>query len=392
MARSFWNGGYIPKHVARGRRMPATAKAVFYGAAASATALGGMAVIAAPAGAATGPMNVEFLVSGSGSSGAVYSGDPVLTVGSPSSSAYAEMDLVGVAGTAAPASEPSFESDFYYSGSPHWVIELNNGQSLIGYPSNSQLNGTDMAWSVGNGGPYTDYQTAYTNAGASSTTVKDAFIIADGGQPAGTMDLLTDVTYGTESGAAEDPALCYNGCAWQKLGLPAGYDMDVKGRVAKSGTPIIAWHLGSGDPAGDFTVVPASGGTGTYQIEYTPYTSLGHAEAVTSGSSLTGAEAAYDQTTGDPLYCVSAVSSQSGTQAQLRGCAKTTNEWQDFAAVPKSGGGGHAMLEPTYGTPGVAAGKSPLALNDKGYGKNGSPIISYAATGTWNEEFYPAAG
>jgi hypothetical protein len=117
-----------------------------------------------------------------------------LKPGSQTSSTYAEMD-VDSPPSAVPMSEPTFTTNYYNAGSPRWVIELNNGKSLVGYPAKSGLNGTDMAWGVGNGAPYTGYQTAYTNAGASSTTVKDAFIVADGGQTAGTMDTLTDITY-----------------------------------------------------------------------------------------------------------------------------------------------------------------------------------------------------
>jgi hypothetical protein len=96
---------------------------------------------------------------------------------------------------AVPTSEPTFTTNYYNAGSPRWVIELNNGKSLVGYPAKSGLNGTAMAWGAGNGAPYTNYQTAYTNAGASSTTVKDAFIIADGDQTEATTDTLTSITY-----------------------------------------------------------------------------------------------------------------------------------------------------------------------------------------------------
>ena len=68
----------------------------------------------------------------------------------------------------------------------------------------------------------------------------------------------------------------------------------------------------------------------------------------------------------------------------------TASSWDGLYTV-KSGAGpaGYTMIEPTYGTPGVSAGYNPLAMNDRGYGGNGSPMIDYGASGSGNELFTP---
>jgi hypothetical protein len=159
---------------------------------------------------------------GSGSSAIWNSAlNPVLTAGTASAGqcgapagstynpAYADLDFNGVAGGVAPTTEPAFKASAYSSGTPRMEIDLNNGKSLVGYPglALSGQTGPDaagMAWAVGNAGTYTSYQTAYTAAAASSTTVKDAYIVEDASQPAGTANTLTAVQYnGKTLGAGE---------------------------------------------------------------------------------------------------------------------------------------------------------------------------------------------
>ena len=174
--------------------------------AASAAALG-----AASASAATSPAPVlaTLAACGSGSSAAWSNGNAVLTVGTgaaatcgaPAGStynpAYAQ-EVLQVKGGAVPAPTegPAFATNNYASGSPRIVIDLGNNHSLIGYPGASGLNGTDMAWAVDNGNTYTSYATAYQNALAYETTVKDAYVVEDADQTPGTADTITDFTYG----------------------------------------------------------------------------------------------------------------------------------------------------------------------------------------------------
>ena len=385
--------GYEPRHAVQ--RAVEAARKLSWGARAGVAAVavtglaGGGVALASGAGAASS-LTVSLRSTSDGAV-AAWSGSTLnLTLGSQSSSTFAEMDVNGVAGQAVPTGQPTFTSDNYTSGSPRWVIDLNNGKSLVGYPAKSGLNAADEAWAVGNSGTYTDYKTAYTTAGAASTKVKDAFIVADGDQAAGTTDKVTGIAYASQplTGSVDKaPAgsICYDhstadptaACAWQQIGSPGGYELDVKTQLPSSGAPIIAWKGQGGDPSEDFSVAAANGGS--YLLQYTPYGNL--TTALQHSSQL--AKAAYSST-GTPLYCISAVQDTSGQQAQLRTCATTPNQWQDFKSVQAIDGDSHRLWEPSY------SGR-PMALNDKWSGGNGSPIINYAATGTWNEEFWPGA-
>lgn len=173
----------------------------------------------------------------------------------------------------------------------------------------------------------------------------------------------------------------YNACSWQQLDNPGWIAMDVKGQIPSTGTPIVAYSPKPGDPAADFTVVPSGFGS-SKQIKYTPYATQKIAEYLNP----TLAADSYNAN-GTPKYCVSSVADVSGQGLQLRPCATTANRWQDF--VEGSAPAGGTMIEPTYGTPGVSAGSKPMAINDKGYGGNGTPFINYAATRSGNELFKP---
>jgi hypothetical protein len=169
----------------------------------AALGISGLAIVAIGGGtagvasASTTPIGVTLSASSDGASATCSSHvDFVLTLGTDSGSTFAEVDLTGVAGTAVPAPPgPSFVTNNYSAGSPRWVIELANGHSLWGYPPNAGLNGSDFAWAVDNGNTYTSYASAYAAADGSSTTVTDAFIVADGDQTAGTSDDLSSVQY-----------------------------------------------------------------------------------------------------------------------------------------------------------------------------------------------------
>jgi hypothetical protein len=167
------------------------------------------------ASAATAPKPVLATLSACGSgSHAVWSGgNAVLTVGlagagqcgAPANATYNPafaQEGLQVRGGVVPTTEPKFTTDNYASGSPRIVIDLGNSHSLWGYPANSALNGTDMAWAVDNGNTYTDYTTAYNKALAYETTVTDAYLVEDADQNHGTVDTITDFTYG---GAPVEP-------------------------------------------------------------------------------------------------------------------------------------------------------------------------------------------
>jgi len=179
----------------------------FLAAAAAALAIPAAAVAATSASAETFPAVLATLSAcGSGSSAVWSNGDAVLTVGTgtagscgapPNSTynpAYAQ-EVLDVKGWVVPTAEPKFTTNNYASGSPRIVIDLGNGHSLWGYPANSGLNKTDMAWAVDNGNTYTDYTTAYHNALAYETTVKDAYVVEDADQTPGTHDTITSFSY-----------------------------------------------------------------------------------------------------------------------------------------------------------------------------------------------------
>jgi hypothetical protein len=128
-----------------------------------------------------------------------------LTVG-PSTSDYANIVFKRVS-SALPMQEPTFTTDNYNAGSPRWYIQFGQGDYLFGYPSNSNLNGSDFAWSV-NSCPgvdpntYVSYSTAVTEASACGTTVTGLFVVADGISPAPPTPSRTCTTTATRSDSA----------------------------------------------------------------------------------------------------------------------------------------------------------------------------------------------
>lgn len=224
----------------------------------AALAVSGSVAFAGTAGAATAPLNVTTSACGTGSSaGLDYATDNVMltvgtanaaTCGAPAGStydpAYAKMTVNGISGIATPAAEPSFTTDNYNSGSPRWVVDLNNGHSLWGYPANSGLNGSDMAWAVDNGNTYTSYSTAFSSANAGTTTVKDAYIVEDADQSSGTTDTLSAIQFNGQTihSATTGPGMIRN--------TGSGKCLDVTAGVFASGTKLQQWTCGAKNPAG----------------------------------------------------------------------------------------------------------------------------------------------
>ena len=106
-------------------------------------------------------------------------------------------DLVGVGG-------PTFTTDNYAAGSPRYVIDLDNGDSLWGYPPNWDLNGSDFAWAIDNGNTYEPWSDVLSaEPGAKVTGV---VVVADGDQES-TTDVITDrpSTATTSTRPAERP-------------------------------------------------------------------------------------------------------------------------------------------------------------------------------------------
>lgn len=267
--------------------------------------------------------------------------------------------------TAVRASTPVQVKATTTTGGPHGLTYSDNGTLPPGLaidPTTGVIGGAPAAAAVGS-------RTA-------TITVTDA---------AGNS-VSTKISYTVKKAPASGVCSASTGCAWQRLTNPSSMVMDVKGQTPSTGKPVIAYTPTLGDPAVDFTAVPSGFGT-SEQLKYTPYGTRATAEARNS----TLAAGAYNAN-GSAKYCVSSVADTAGQALQLRPCATTANEWQDFVHGGDAPGG--SMIEPTYATPGVSAwagyyGPDPMAINDKGYGGNGSPLINYYDFGTGNELFTP---
>lgn len=98
--------------------------------------------------------------------------------------------------------------------------------------------------------------------------------------------------------------------------IPSGYNIDVAGQNAASGTRIIEWRANRGDPGQDFAQVTAPNG-GTY-LAYVPFGSLAGAKAQSAGYARTHAEAAYSSD-GTAKYCIG-VAPNPGAGALLEPC------------------------------------------------------------------------
>jgi Ricin-type beta-trefoil lectin domain/Putative Ig domain len=153
---------------------------------------------------ATTDLTVTLSASGTGAS-AVFndSGDPVLTVGSPSDTTYARVTLDNVSSTA-PTTAPTFATNNYNAGSPIWVLQFSGGDALYGYPSNAGLGATNWEVIPGSGscdGTHSPEFDTYANVLAfiqdegCGGDLTAAYINADGNQVSGTSDTITNIDY-----------------------------------------------------------------------------------------------------------------------------------------------------------------------------------------------------
>lgn len=159
---------------------------------------------AAAASAAPSPQaaqNLSFSASQDGASAGWSSGkgSPIdLTMGTTAGS-FAAISLHHLAPAAVSSlAEPSFTTDNYSAGSPRYYITLSNGDSLWGYPPNAGLNGQDFAWTVNNGNVYQSWA-AIQSSPDGGATVTGAYVIADADQAPGTVDVINDLTFGTNT-------------------------------------------------------------------------------------------------------------------------------------------------------------------------------------------------
>ena len=148
--------------------------------------------------ASAGPAaTVTFAASHDGASAgwSAGKGSPINLVLGSSSGSFAEVRLHQVHASAiSDITEPSFTTSLYNAGSPRFYITLSNGDSLWGYPPQSGVATSNMAWAINNGNTYMSWtQVQAAEAGA---TVSDAYVIADADQTPGTTDVITGLTFG----------------------------------------------------------------------------------------------------------------------------------------------------------------------------------------------------
>jgi hypothetical protein len=161
---------------------------------------GASAVVGGAADAAVIPLSVSLSANDGGTAVFNASGAPVLTVGSPSGTAYAQMLVNLPSGTLAPAEAPTFTTTAYAAGSPRWVIELANGNLVAGYADSEDSVSAD-SWVARVDNAYSPTDMSYSAALAAAddsdgnVAVTSAFIVEDGDQAAGTADTLTNVQY-----------------------------------------------------------------------------------------------------------------------------------------------------------------------------------------------------
>lgn len=175
------------------------------------------------------------------------------------------------------------------------------------------------------------------------------------------------------------------------MALDAGNWAGTGGGAAKctsavAGAPIVVYSSAGAGCAGNFELMPletsAGALTGNYEILYVP-----------DGVVITGAGAPNG-------YCVSTVVAVQGTHAQIRACsaalaptgtaavtATPQNIWQTFAKASQPTDAGatfqlQAVLE-TSTTPNANAN----FLNDKAFGANLSPVISWTSTTGLNQDW-----
>jgi len=360
------------------------------GSAALAVASGVLA-LAGPAGAATS-LSVTLSAAGTGASAAWNSaGNPVLTVGSPSTTTFARMQINSPP-SAAPTTAPTFTTSNYNSGSPRWFIQFAGGDSLFGYPSNAGLgtgNWTVIPASSGTCSTrthspqfdtYVNVLTFIQGAGCGGD-VTGAGIIADGGQNAGTSDTITNINYAGETLApGADVVSVTNpgaqtssvGTAISKLsivassnkgdaiasysaaGLPAGLSIDTS-KGAITGTPTTA-----GNFAVTVTVTDNGGTKGTAKFAWAVNGSGGPTATYTGTIRLYKMGLCLD----DRLNATN-----KGAVVQVWRCNGSANQqWQ----VMSDGTIRHAGM----------------CLDAYGYGTtNGTPIQLWSCTGNGNQKW-----
>jgi hypothetical protein len=221
----------------------------------AAAVTGGLLAVAGTADAAT-PLSVTLTAHGSGTGVAWSStGDPVLKVGLAGS--FTQMQINN-APSSAPSDAPVFTASSYAGGSPRFYILFADGDSLYGYPSQAGMGANN--WKVvtpTSGACSTETHGADTyvnslafvqNAGCGGN-VTGAGIIVDAGQPVGTADTLTGISYAGMGLAAGADVVTVNGLPTQNSSVGTAITKLTLKASSSKGDAIASWAA-SGLPTG----------------------------------------------------------------------------------------------------------------------------------------------
>jgi hypothetical protein len=152
---------------------------------------------------------LTFEADGTGASAGWTGGVPGssidLTVGSDVGSVdgtYAQFTIHNSSAlTASALAEPTFTTDTFSGGSPRYEIDFGNGDYAFGYPSQQGWGSDSWALNCGHIGCVPMQQVSWSaiQSAEGSELVTDALVEADGGQSAGTTDVISDFTFNGHS-------------------------------------------------------------------------------------------------------------------------------------------------------------------------------------------------
>lgn len=265
---------YKTKHVSTS----ALARTVTRGgliAAAAALAAAGVATGAGSADAASAPpLQITLGAQASSDTGGTLGngvsqlnsdGSVDLQVGSTGNSAAVEVQSPAAPGNVTP---PSFTTSSYGGGAPRWVVELQNGNYLFGYPSqvggtaNNTFTGDQWQGVSGNGTYDTQgfdtYQKALQDEGDinGNVPVTNAFIVDDASSSS--PDVVSDIQYDGRTIAPVSYTAAYNGGKGQIENVHSGKYLNVSGGNYSPGGQVIQWD-NTGKSHEEFAIVTLTG-------------------------------------------------------------------------------------------------------------------------------------
>ncbi len=132
-------------------------------------------------------------------------GGPIALTAGSDPGTYGAISITDAGGAINAIAEPTFAATNYATGTPRYVIDLSDGNTLFGYPPSSGLNGSAMAWEefTTNPGVYVPWGQVVAVEG--TATVEDAYVVADASQPTPYTSEITNLTF---NGMNYNPGTC----------------------------------------------------------------------------------------------------------------------------------------------------------------------------------------